>query len=505
MTELITTFAADTAELEEKREISGLAAPYGETISHGGKKVRFEKGMFSGAESAHLYFNHEEGMPIGKVFHIEDTDAGLQIKARISKTPKGDEVYTLLRDGVLDKFSVGFIGQQFRQDDDVTVWEKVDLHEVSVVPRPAFQNAAVAQVHSADTTKEKELNDNTMSEANNTEVAELKEAFADLERKVVLAGTQTTEVKNEEKYSNGGQALQAIARGASAREVFAYSGSTLAGNDKATRPAWLETQLTIAEAKRPVTNLFKRGPLPDKGMDYTYPQVTGLTGTVQKHVEGADLPFLGATVGSASVHIDVWGGYTSLSRELIERSEVNVLDLHLRQLFNEYAKASEKAVKDAFVGATGTQAGLSLSSTSKAADYINVVLDGAAKIEDNALGAVAEVIVVSRDMFVSMATLVDTTNRPMFDVRGDGTNTIGEVNAVRAAGSLAGFPVVVVPTLAAKSLYVLSSEALTVRGDQVPTSLQDDNIINLTKDFSVYGYQAVEITNPVAIVKATVA
>ena len=34
--------------------------------------------MFGDVTEAHLYFNHEDGLPIGKVFHIEDTDAGLQ-------------------------------------------------------------------------------------------------------------------------------------------------------------------------------------------------------------------------------------------------------------------------------------------------------------------------------------------------------------------------------------------------------------------------------------------
>jgi hypothetical protein len=101
-----------------------------------------------------------------------------------------------------------------------------------------------------------------------------------------------------------------------------------------------------------------------------------------------------------------------------------------------------------------------------------------------------------------MSTIVDTTGRPLFDVNGDGANTVGNVSVVRVAGSVAGFPVVVIPTLAANSMYVVSSDALIVREDAVK-SLQDENIRNLTKEFSIYGYMAVEVANPIAIVKVT--
>jgi len=502
MTEIMHTFSVETEKLEE-RVIAGLAAPYGETIVRDGRKLRFEKGMFSEADSAHLYFNHDGLAPIGRVVAFEDTDEGLRIKAKISKTVKGDEVYTLLQDGVLDKFSVGFVGLEQRQDDDVTVWTKVDLHEISVVPRPAFKTAAVAQVHSADSTTEKEIDDNTMSDSLSTEVGELKEAFSDLERKVVAFGSAAPAVTS--KFASGGEALKALATGSTAaKQDFAFTGATTA-DANVVRPGWVNRGLQIVDRGRPVLNLFAKAALPATGNSIEYPVVSATTGDVALQAnEGDDLTYLEVALSTATAPIKTYGGYSALSRQAIERSDVSYLDAVLRYQTASYAKVTNAAVRTALTGATGVTTLTALSGADTAKGWVNLVLDAAAAIDANGQGAKADFIVMSPAVYKRVVGLVDNNARVQFNINGDGSNTVGNANVLGRTGSLAGLPIVVDTGLAGNTVYISAAEAVTVfEQSGAPFRLQDENIINLTKEFSLYGYMAIGVTNPGAIVKVS--
>jgi phage head maturation protease len=61
----------------EKREIIGLAVPYGEMADlGGGVKERFEPGAIESVEDVKLFYGHED--PIGKVLEGKDTEAGFE-------------------------------------------------------------------------------------------------------------------------------------------------------------------------------------------------------------------------------------------------------------------------------------------------------------------------------------------------------------------------------------------------------------------------------------------
>ena len=492
---------------DEKREITGLAVPYGQVTEIGTYKEMFERGAFDDDTEATLFYGHDHragGLPIGKLISSRNTDEGFEVTARISQTPKGDEVYALLRDGVLKSFSVGFEPVKHQTKDGVVVRTKANLKEVSIVPMPAYVGASIAEVRENNNNKEIEMTENNI----NSEVVELREAFSDLERKVAVLNERGNEIEVAgSQFRSYGELVAALGgapgyegrKGEAIKEIRAYTGGTFADNDNATRPAWIASQLKLVEEKRPVLGLFKKGQMPSSGMSIDYPVVSGVAGTVGEQVaEGDDLPYLEVTTGTASVAIKTYGGYTSLSRQEIERSEVGMLDLNLRHLVNQYAKATETAVRNALTGATGTNTGTLSADT--AAGWIDLVTDSAALIEDNSKGASAEFVLVSRDVFKRLAHMVDSSGRPMFVINGDGVNSLGNVNLRGVSANVAGFPVVVGTALPANSLYVASSEALTVFEDPFK-SLQDENIINLTKDFSVYGYLAVGVTNPLAIVK----
>ena len=101
--------------------------------------------------------------------------------------------------------------------------------------------------------------------------------------------------------------------------------------------------------------------------------------------------------------------------------------------------------------------------------------------------------------------MVDADGRPLFNIYGAGTNNVGSANALSGALNVAGLPVVKNVNLAANTFYVANKDAIkTFESAGAPFRLQDENIINLTKDFSLYGYLADAITNAKGIVKVDV-
>lgn len=108
MDNLITRSFEIRATDTEKREVSGVAVPFNETIDIGGGwSERFEKGAVDLTADVKLFRDHNE--IIGKVTEMQESDEGLLIRAKISSTTLGDETLELVKDGAIRSFSVGFI------------------------------------------------------------------------------------------------------------------------------------------------------------------------------------------------------------------------------------------------------------------------------------------------------------------------------------------------------------------------------------------------------------
>lgn len=84
---------------------------------------------------------HEHDKPIGVATELVADEKGLKITAKISKAAQ--EVYQLIKDGVLRSFSVGFLlkDADYDQVSDIFVIKALELLEVSVVSVPANQDS----------------------------------------------------------------------------------------------------------------------------------------------------------------------------------------------------------------------------------------------------------------------------------------------------------------------------------------------------------------------------
>lgn len=91
------------------------------------------------------------GSPIGRLTEMRNDQAGLWVSAKVSRTAVGEETLILLRDGVLDRFSIGFAEGKntFRSDaklGQITRRQTAGLREVAIVPNPAYPDARVLAV-----------------------------------------------------------------------------------------------------------------------------------------------------------------------------------------------------------------------------------------------------------------------------------------------------------------------------------------------------------------------
>jgi HK97 family phage prohead protease len=496
MSEIETRSFEARADLEE-RTITGLAVPYGEAADIGGVyQERFAPGAIDSVEDVKLFYGHEE--PIGRIVEGRDTEAGYEIVARVSDTPRGNEVLTLMRDNVLNKFSVGFIPVESEKDGSTITRTKVSLKEVSVVPFPAFAGANITEVREEQETVEIESDNEqereSMSENMELEVRSVMDEVAEL-RRVVEAGqtSQTPAIVGAEIRSQG-EFAKALLKGDSAAMELARAASD--SGDTVALPGFIGYIDNLIDNNRPALNVFSRASLPAAGLTVEYAQVTANTIAVgEQDPEGEALSFGNLTIASTSAAVKTYGGYTSFTKQTIERSTVDYLNTVFRALTLAYANASNAALVAHVEGLTYTGKVFDVSAGTVAA-LMEGITDGATYIFENT-GLRPEAIVASPEAYKFLMTVVGTDGRPVVLQTGNGVNNIGTANLPGLSGTLLGLPVVVDPAMTANKVYMANSQAIqTFESAGAPVRLTDGDITTLTDSVSVYGYMA--ITTPFA-------
>lgn len=154
----------DWADLEVRTEgdegiVHGIAVPWDKpTRIDAHLTEEFAPGAFdgqmkrNGARSVFLARDHLPlgGAVLGKLIEMRNDSKGLYIEGRVSRTQIGEETLTLVRDGVLDRFSIGFVAGQNQRTADGTIRRvSAALREVAIVLNPAYKDAVLAGVRHA--------------------------------------------------------------------------------------------------------------------------------------------------------------------------------------------------------------------------------------------------------------------------------------------------------------------------------------------------------------------
>lgn len=488
----------------EERTIRGLAVPYDQDANIGGAYLeRFVPGAIDSVEDVKLFYGHET--PIGVVTSGRDTDEGFEITAKVSETSLGNDVLTLMRDGALNKFSVGFVPVEQTRDGQTITRTKVSLKEVSVVPFPAFAGANITEVReeaaepiediqTPSITKESELENNI-----ELDVRSVQDEVAELRR--VVESTVTPAVQAAPgymAYRSFGEFVQGYAKGEEAAIELARAASTSA--DTFAQPGYLGYINKLIESNRPSWNVWSKAALPATGMTVEYAAITANTLAVgEQDPENEALSFGNLTIDNASAAVKTYGGYTTVSKQAILRGSVDYAGIVFDALAVAYANATNTAAKAAIAALDFTGKVMDLDGGT-AASVIEGLIDGVKYIKQNS-GLNAEFILCSADAYKYFMKIADSSGRPIVNVNNDGANTFATANN-DLTGTIWGIPVVVDPSLGTGLAYLANSRALqVVEANGSGTRLSAQDVSTLTDTLSLYGFAAITVPFESAIVK----
>lgn len=488
----------DEEKKKSKRSISGLAVPFmtPTRILPGFSEQIAPGAITPNPRGVKLFWQHRE--PIGAVTQCRETDKGLVIDAKISNTAAGRDAYELVKDGAITQFSIGFKERDYSdektKDGVLRTQTGIDLMEVSLVPFPAYETTEITEIRA---------NNKGVNNMKDEELSTIRADIVDLKR--ALAGGIHPAGKQPQDRRSIGQVLKAIAAEdkntidqVNALNQRADNAAVTSDAGNVLKPAWVGFVQKLVDDANPLATLFASGTLPASGMSLEYGVIKENTVKVEEQTaELENLAFGKVKLDTKTAPIKTFGGYTRLSRQVIERSPSNLLNITMQAMAIEAGKRSATYFAQEFATAVKGRAAAALSSTKKIdalawGDLSGLILDAAAAFQDQGLNL--DALVVDPGMFKRLATLT-TPEDLLMTVNGQGANQVGEINLTSISGNLAGLKVV--PDLkAAKDAYGAGIAGAFVNFDAMRTyksgnvQLQDENIINLSKDFSVYFYQA---------------
>lgn len=461
--------------------------------------------------------SREHGDLIGKLTDMRSEADGLHVVAKLADTESGREAAELVREGVYDGFSIGFRPVENRvidSDDGVTEVHrrKVDLFEVAVTGIPAYPAAEITSQRSQTTTTNNESEAPSMGNDNEQrDVNERLEAFGEELRGIkatVAAGIQTdvpAELGGE--FRTAGDYLKALsdernADHAAAIDLMRQTRDQIVTGDTGNTVAWIANDLRLIEQRRRVTNILTRDTLPATGMSMEYNVVSeDTTAAAKQTTEGTALTFGKVKFGTKTADINTYGGYTTLSRQTIERSTTPMLNTALKALNNAYAKSTENAVRTYLYDLIKSQRDATQNPnniTSPAAlnamtpdQWAGLILDAAEVMDDR--NAAMTRLGVSKDVALALIKLKDSGNRFM-DISGKGGDTIGAFDLTGVVGDLMRVPVYLLPKAPTGTAAFIDPTAVTVWESGGPTQLSNTDPVNIVDNYSVYGYMAVAAT-----------
>ena len=114
----------------------------------------WKKGIQNYLKNPVILAYHDHSEPVGRMVGHKVDSKGLWIKARISSA--ADEVFNLVKDGILTAFSIGFriVDAEYDAAKELFVVKELELHEISVVSVPANQNTLFSLSKAFDTAEE---------------------------------------------------------------------------------------------------------------------------------------------------------------------------------------------------------------------------------------------------------------------------------------------------------------------------------------------------------------
>jgi hypothetical protein len=509
------------------RTVAGTAVPFGVPgwVSDG-RQVIFEPGSIDASARPVLLRDHDRTRPIGIVTAADDHGDRLDATARLSRTRDGDDALVLAADGALGMFSVGAEpSEHYTDDDGVLHVVAADWAELSLLTHGAYGGARVRTVTAATPTRE-DLP--AMSDApapidpvdDNDDDDETTDDETTEQGALVLEAARPTLVPVTAARAAGRRGpgaeltLQAIGpmlqaaragsrdarnrlTGALARFTVeaALADVTMVGTNNVGgmyRPAYQAEIVELVSHGAPLTEVVRQGDLqrgdfPNKTfLRWTNTPQVGLQAT-----EKADINSTPVGLAPVSVPVQTWATGNDISQQTLDFGPPSFVQEYVRAASVDYAATIDTYAATVLMTA--------------ATDVPTVVGDTFVQVIGKLFGALNPANVPAGRMFLAVAWdvasgLIPVTqdNAPAFWTA---SLDLGNFDTTGAAGGLTMF---YDPNLPART-YLLGSASAATWYDTpgVPYTLQAVNVGKLGLDLAVYGYGAMGVQYPGALVKTT--
>ena len=218
--------------------------------------------------------------------------------------------------------------------------------------------------------------------------------------------------------------------------------------------------VNFVDESRPLVTALGPRNLPSGA--WSRPHVTQHTNVEPQSAEKAELTSQKMIIEKIPVAADTYGGYVNVSRQLIDWTVPQVMDIVIQDLAGQYAIETEEATASALLTAA-TAGATGLGTTPTAEEVAAAYWSAAGAIYTATKGAGRLFSVVAPNMLSLVGPLFAPVNpqnaqSPGFTAGGFGTG---------AVGSISGIPVYVSAAITAGNGLILSSAAAEVYEDRI--------------------------------------
>lgn len=252
--------------------------------------------------------------------------------------------------------------------------------------------------------------------------------------------------------------------------------------------------LNFIDTSRPIVSAL--GPLAVPGGRFTRPRVTQHTQVGEQTAEKAELVSQKMLITSLPVTMDTYGGYVNVSRQNIDWSVPQIMDIVINDLAGQYAITTEQ-VAAALLVADAT-AGPVLPADPTAADVAQALWTAAGAAFAAMQGAGRLLLAVSPDMLGLVGPLFAPVNPQNAQSSGFSAGSFGS----GAMGAISGITVLMSAALPAGTMLVISTAAVEVYEQRIG-ALQVTEPSVLGVQVAYAGYFAAVVLEAAGVISIT--
>jgi len=290
-------------------------------------------------------------------------------------------------------------------------------------------------------------------------------------------------------------------------------------------PLWMVNQfMDLARAGRVIADQVAQQALPGGTDTISLPRLVTGTAVAEQATQNSALQNTDATTGSVSAAVATLGGQQVVSLQLLEQSPVNLDDVLLQDLANDYAVKLDTFVisnnATNKVGLLNVSGAISVTYTDASptlGELYPKIADAIQQVHTNRFMPPDKIFMHPRRWAAFLAA-VDSQGRPLVVPNGTGQNQLGTTGGVISqglVGTLQGLPVYVDPNIPTnlgtgtnedRIIVLRSSDVILFEGTPRAEASRDQKFDQLSVVLRFYNYAALHASRypkSVAIISGT--